>query len=164
MLEPTPNIPQIITAAATSVVAIGVLAQAILWGVRRWRKHVSWRGLSQNERDVVWGVAVSGISTFRVDYDETNTTSDKPLVFLRDGHLASVESLVGSTLNLHPMYVIYLESLQDKDLVRPYSKVLLDLSPSTYSARPRLHALVQSNRTKVEEHQAKAEGKINLAN
>ena len=162
-LDPVSNTPQIITAVATSVVALGVVTQAIVWGVRRWRRRVSWRSLSQDERDVVWGIGVSCVSTFRVDYDEAHTTSDKPLAFLREGRLSSDEPLVDSVLHLHPIYVIHLESMQDKDLVRPYSNVLLELSPSTYSARPRLQELLQSNQTRIRKHEARAGDKINFA-
>ena len=162
-MDPASTVPQIITAAATSVVAVGVLTQAIVWGVRRWRRRVSWRSLNQYERDVVWGIMAGGVSTFHVDYDRSYTAPDKSIAFLRDGCLINNETLNGSVMYLFPTYVIHLESMQDKDLVRPYSKVLLNLQPESYTARPKLLNFAESSRKKVEEHTAGVWDRVNLA-
>ena len=164
MQEPSEIVWQAITAVATSLVAIGVLIRGSIWCADRWRRRVSWRNLNPYEKDVIWGVAFSGVSTIRVDYDCVHTSSEKALAFVcDDGELVDSRSIQGAGLHLHPVYVIHLESLQDKDLVRPYSKVLLDLAPNTYAARPRLERFIQSDGKSIEKYEATALKKVNFA-
>ena len=164
MQEPSEIVWQAITAVATSLVAIGVLIRGFIWCTDRWKRRVSWRNLNPYEKDVIWGVAVSGVSTIRVDYDCVHTSSEKELAFVcDDGKLADNRSIRDAVLHLHPIYVIHLESLQDKDLVRPYSKVLLDLAPKTYAARPRLEQFILSDGRTIEKYEANALKKINFA-
>ncbi|MCY4112595.1 MAG: hypothetical protein OXG33_01480 [Chloroflexi bacterium] len=164
MQAPNEIVWQAITAGATSLVAIGVLIRGFLWCAGKWKRRVSWRSLNPFEKDVIWGVVATGVSSITVDYDCVHTSSEKALAFVcDDGKLADNRSIQGTRMHLHPLYVIHLESLQDKDLVRPYSKVLLDLAPNTYAARPRLERFIVSDGKRIRKYEANALKKINFA-
>ena len=165
MNESTNVIWLAVTAVATSMVALSVLARGISWCLQKWKQRVSWNNLRSEEKDIVWGIGVSGTSTFMVDYESRYTGEQKPLAFVYDnGQAASNESksLTETTLYVFITYVIEVESLQDKDLVRPYSQVLLKLTPTTYTARPRLHKFIQANRSLIGKHEVEVLGKINF--
>ena len=158
------NIWLAMTGTATSLVAIGTLIRGVMWCTGRWRRRVSWRSLNSFERDIVWGVAVTGVGTIAIDYDHAHTNTEQPMAFVRkDGtKITDSDAIEGTGLHLNPFYVINLESLQDKDLVRPYSKVLLKLTPSTYTARPRLEQFIQSHKKALGSHEPHVIKKINF--